>query len=109
MNDYAPGKLTMMTAIQFAIERGCRFMDLLRGDEPYKAHWRAVPKPCHDLRAWKDHPRGRLEWSAWSAYTWAARRLKRILPLRLVHQVLELFQSLKDAWGSLRCKVAGLN
>jgi hypothetical protein len=25
-------------------------MDFLRGDEPYKAHWRAAPQPTFDYR-----------------------------------------------------------
>jgi hypothetical protein len=29
-------------------ERGDLFYDLLRGDEPYKAHWRATPRPSYD-------------------------------------------------------------
>ena len=54
MAEYSPGKLSMMAAIQFAIDQGCEFFDLLRGDEPYKANWRAAPVACHDLRVWQN-------------------------------------------------------
>jgi CelD/BcsL family acetyltransferase involved in cellulose biosynthesis len=40
-----PGQLSMICSIQQALTEGHRSFDLLRGDEPYKAHWRAVPRP----------------------------------------------------------------
>ena len=35
---HQPGRLSNLAAIRRAIERGDRFFDFLRGDEPYKAH-----------------------------------------------------------------------
>ncbi len=40
---HQPGRLSNMAAIRRAIERGDEWFDFLRGDEPYKAHWRAEP------------------------------------------------------------------
>ena len=48
--DCEPGRLLTMAAIQRAIRGGYRIYDFLRGDEPYKAHWRAVARPTVQLR-----------------------------------------------------------
>lgn len=40
-----PGRLAGIAIIRQAIDDGFATYDLLRGDEPYKAHWRAVPLP----------------------------------------------------------------
>jgi CelD/BcsL family acetyltransferase involved in cellulose biosynthesis len=42
--EYQPGHLSHLATIRRAIERGDRAFDFLRGDEPYKSHWRAVPR-----------------------------------------------------------------
>jgi CelD/BcsL family acetyltransferase involved in cellulose biosynthesis len=39
-----PGRLSTILCMQRAIEDGHRHFDFLRGDEPYKAHWRAEPR-----------------------------------------------------------------
>jgi hypothetical protein len=39
-----PGRLAMLATLRRAIEDGYRYFDLLRGDELYKAHWRARPR-----------------------------------------------------------------
>lgn len=85
-----PGKLSMMAAIRFAIERGCRSFDLLGGDEPYKTHWRAEPVARHDLRVWRRSLSGYLEWLLWHAYTMVAGRLKAHLPERLSRRLAKL-------------------
>ena len=103
-DEYSPGKLTMMAAIQFAIANGCRFFDLLGGDEPYKANWRAVPVACHDLRAWQKRGRGPVEWAAWWGYTGAVRRLKPIVPTRLTDLGLKLSRAGKNAFHFLQRK-----
>jgi CelD/BcsL family acetyltransferase involved in cellulose biosynthesis len=102
MGEYSPGILSMMAAIQFAITKGCRSFDLLGGDEPYKAHWRAVPIACHDLRFWQRSLRGYLEWTLWSGYMTAARGLKAVLPEHLLSHFLKLFNRFKEACGSRR-------
>ena len=58
-----PGQLSIIASIQFAIERGCRSYDLLRGDEPYKAHYRATPVACKDIRIWPEGISGRLDYT----------------------------------------------
>ncbi len=46
----AAGRLALIATIRRAIEQGCRAFDFLRGDEPYKAHWRAAPRPTTRIR-----------------------------------------------------------
>ncbi|MCA9269292.1 MAG: GNAT family N-acetyltransferase, partial [Planctomycetales bacterium] len=41
--DEEPGRIANILALRDAIERGQSAFDFLRGDEPYKAHWRAEP------------------------------------------------------------------
>lgn len=48
--DEQPGKVSMISCIQHAISEGHDKFDLLRGDEPYKSHWRAVPTETFDMR-----------------------------------------------------------
>ncbi|MEM8864096.1 MAG: GNAT family N-acetyltransferase [Planctomycetota bacterium] len=48
--DDEPGRLSNIATIKAAIEAGVTTFDFLRGDEPYKAHWRAVPKPTVHLQ-----------------------------------------------------------
>ncbi len=46
--DYAKlkaGWLNTIASLRLAIEQGFRSYDWLRGDEPYKASWRAAPRP----------------------------------------------------------------
>lgn len=97
MDEYSPGKLSMMAAIQFAIAKRCKSFDLLGGDEPYKTHWQASPVACHDLRLWSAGIGGYLEWAIWSGYTLAARRLKRIIPPRLITRGLKFASAVKNA------------
>jgi CelD/BcsL family acetyltransferase involved in cellulose biosynthesis len=95
-DEYAPGKLSMMAAIQFAITRGCQSFDLLRGNEPYKSNWRALPTACHDLRVWQRNIRGYLEWMTWSVYMMTARGLRLALPEHLARQLSKLLHSIKE-------------
>ncbi|QDU56448.1 GNAT family N-acetyltransferase [Aeoliella mucimassa] len=48
--DEQPGRLSLMASIQAAIRSGAVHFDLLRGNEPYKAHWRATARPTYHLR-----------------------------------------------------------
>jgi CelD/BcsL family acetyltransferase involved in cellulose biosynthesis len=102
MDEYAPGNLSLIAAIQFAINRSCKFFDLLSGDDPYKAHWGATPRPCYDLRVWQKQPAGLLAWTLWSGYTQAARRLKPILPPPLINRGLEVYQAMQEAYSNFR-------
>lgn len=42
--DDEPGRITNIATLRRAIEQGHTGFDFLRGDEPYKAHWRAEPR-----------------------------------------------------------------
>jgi CelD/BcsL family acetyltransferase involved in cellulose biosynthesis len=48
--DLQPGRLSCIAALQQAIMEGRTAFDLLRGDEPFKAHWGAVPRPSLHVR-----------------------------------------------------------
>lgn len=67
-----PGNVSLIGTIRFAIERGLKSIDFLRGDEPYKAHWRAEPAPCHELRIWRKSLTGRVAFTASEARRLAA-------------------------------------
>jgi CelD/BcsL family acetyltransferase involved in cellulose biosynthesis len=45
-----PGRLSTILCLRAAIDEGHRQFDFLRGDEPYKAHWRATPRATFDCR-----------------------------------------------------------
>ena len=65
VTEFPPGSLSIMASIQYAIAQGCETFDFSRGDQQYKANWRATPKACHDIRIWPDHVSGRLEHAMW--------------------------------------------
>jgi CelD/BcsL family acetyltransferase involved in cellulose biosynthesis len=48
--DEEPGRLSTILCLRAAVDEGHRRFDFLRGDEPYKAHWRAVPRATCDYR-----------------------------------------------------------
>ena len=62
-----PGQLITMATIQKAIEEGQQGLDFLRGDEPYKAHWRAVPRQTHDYRIVSRRTAAKLRHNLWIA------------------------------------------
>jgi CelD/BcsL family acetyltransferase involved in cellulose biosynthesis len=101
-DECSPGKLTMMAAIRFAIEQGCESFDLLRGNEPYKSNWRAVPSPCYDLRVWPRQCRGYLAWLVWGSYALAVRWLKPVIPEAPINSALVLFRKLKNTARQIR-------
>jgi CelD/BcsL family acetyltransferase involved in cellulose biosynthesis len=78
--DVKPGELANMAAIKNAISRGQMAYDFLRGDEPYKAHWRATPVPMLNVRVIPPRPSARLRHSAWvtakNVKHWIKRRLE---------------------------------
>ncbi len=63
----SPGRLAHMTTVRRAIESGHAAFDFLRGDEPYKAHWRAAPRPSLELRAVPPRAAARLRHGLWLA------------------------------------------
>jgi len=45
-----PGRIITLSVIKQAIVDGYRTFDFLRGNEPYKLHWRATPRATVDIR-----------------------------------------------------------
>jgi CelD/BcsL family acetyltransferase involved in cellulose biosynthesis len=74
-----PGRASMAIAIRDAIESGFRAFDLLRGDEPYKLHWRATPRPTLRARAVATHRSARLRGAVWLAQDHAREWFKQAL------------------------------
>lgn len=56
----SPGRLAYVLCIEQAITEGFRHFDFLRGDEPYKAHWRARPMPQWDYWVFPNRRTARL-------------------------------------------------
>jgi CelD/BcsL family acetyltransferase involved in cellulose biosynthesis len=76
---HQPGRLITLATLQAAIADGRRTFDFLRGDEPYKAHWRARPRPADSLFLVPNSRAARLEHQLWLARDamkhWVKRRL----------------------------------
>jgi hypothetical protein len=60
-----PGHLATIATMKAAIERGDQAFDFMRGDEPYKAHWRAEPRPMLNVRVWPGSATDRLRRGIW--------------------------------------------
>lgn len=71
--EFSPGSLGNLVAIRRAIEQGCHAFDFLRGDEPYKAHWRARTEATVEVRVVAARPAAQLRHRLWRAGS----RLKR--------------------------------
>lgn len=84
--DLEPGRMMLVAALRYALSHGIRGVDLLRGDEPYKGHFRAVPRPARELIIAHRHLSGRLGYHALTGgrrlRTWA-RELRGFLNQRL--------------------------
>jgi CelD/BcsL family acetyltransferase involved in cellulose biosynthesis len=65
--DEEPGRLIMQATLRRAIDEGCRALDFLRGDEPYKAHFRATPRPGLALRVVANRAAARWRHRLWLA------------------------------------------
>lgn len=63
--DCEPGSLAAVATLKLAIENGFEHFDFLRGDEPYKAHWRAESLACIDMRAVSRRWSSELRFAAW--------------------------------------------
>jgi CelD/BcsL family acetyltransferase involved in cellulose biosynthesis len=70
-----PGRLSTILCLCRAIEEGHQRLDFLRGDEPYKAHWRATPRATYDYRVIPNRRlarlRGRVRSAADTLGDWA--------------------------------------
>ncbi len=67
VEDYGPGQVLQTAMLKRAADAGVSRYDFLRGDEPYKAHWRAEPTECITLRVTPRKPMAQLRSSVWSA------------------------------------------
>ena len=62
-----PGWLNWTSSIRKAIEQGYQAFDFMRGDEPYKATWRAEPIPLLEIRIIGRRPTAVLRDQLWHA------------------------------------------
>ncbi len=80
--DERPGWLSFAVSLKSAIEEGYRAYDFLRGDESYKASWRAVARPLVRVRIVGRQKSAVLRYSTWRACAdvrhWARQLLSRV-------------------------------
>jgi CelD/BcsL family acetyltransferase involved in cellulose biosynthesis len=78
--EHEPGRLITVATLRMAIAEGRRAFDFLRGDESYKAHWRALPRLTQDIRVVSLARGARLRHNLWLASdhvkSWIKNRLK---------------------------------
>lgn len=83
----SPGWLHMVHLFQRSIAMGKTHRDYLRGDEPYKKHWRGVPTQLVDLRIVPPHMAARIRHGVWmlgdSLKHWVKKRLRGGAPVAL--------------------------
>lgn len=79
--DDEPGRLSMIRTLQHAITEGHRKFDLLRGDEPYKAHWRATPKETFHVQVVPSRTGAKWRYQAWNSVRGAARWVGQVTHL----------------------------
>jgi hypothetical protein len=76
-----PGRLITLATLESAIGSGYQAFDFCRGDEPYKAHFRAKPRENLTYRIVCDRPSARLRHGVWvagqSARKWMKGGLQR--------------------------------
>ncbi|HEY2147616.1 MAG TPA: GNAT family N-acetyltransferase [Pirellulales bacterium] len=65
--EHEPGNLITVALVKQAIERGDRAVDFLRGDETYKSHFRAEPRPTVRYRIAAPRWRARCRLLGWTA------------------------------------------
>jgi hypothetical protein len=75
-----PGHLITAATVKRAIEQGGLAVDFLRGDEPYKAHFRAAGRPLLALRVVPDRTTSRIRNNLWLAGRSVKRWLNRASP-----------------------------
>lgn len=77
-----PGQLSTICSIKRAIAEGHVQFDFLRGDEPYKAHWRAMPRQVVRLTAVPARLWPRVRHRTWSGARELARAAKELIHTR---------------------------
>lgn len=88
----SPGWMHMVHLFQRSIALGRTHRDYLRGDEPYKKHWRGKPSQLIDLRLVPPHMSARLRHEVWklgdSLKHWIKARMRRE-PIEAAEQIDE--------------------
>lgn len=77
--DHEPGRIITLATLRRAIADGFGEFDFMRGDEPYKAHWRAEPRPQVIWRAVAPRLCARARFTAWQVAREVRARLKQLL------------------------------
>ncbi|HEY1786263.1 MAG TPA: GNAT family N-acetyltransferase, partial [Pirellulales bacterium] len=74
-----PGRLATIATLRQALTEGFSGFDFCRGDEGYKAHWRATARETVDWRIAANRSGARLRQGVWAvrrnALGWVRRRL----------------------------------
>jgi CelD/BcsL family acetyltransferase involved in cellulose biosynthesis len=65
--DQEPGRIMNVAVLKHNIDEGQEVFDFLRGDEPYKAHWRATPRPSLCCRVVPRRAAAQLRHQMWQA------------------------------------------
>jgi CelD/BcsL family acetyltransferase involved in cellulose biosynthesis len=95
--DEEPGRLSTILCLRRAIEEGHRQLDFLRGDEPYKAHWRATPRATYEYRVVPNRRlarlRGRVRSAADTIGDWARHGVQRLRNSQMKHTTNENLSS----------------
>jgi CelD/BcsL family acetyltransferase involved in cellulose biosynthesis len=77
--DEEPGRLATIATMRRGMSDGFDAFDFCRGDEGYKAHWRAVPQETVDWRIAANRSGARIRQGVWTvrrnALGWVRRRL----------------------------------
>jgi CelD/BcsL family acetyltransferase involved in cellulose biosynthesis len=68
-----------MASIRRSIESGYRGYDFMRGDEPYKAHFRATARPSMEIRVIPDRAGPQIRHQLWLTGSRVKRWLKTSL------------------------------
>ena len=76
--DEEPGRLSLIRTIQHAIAEGHTKFDLLRGDEPYKPHWRATAKETVRLQVVPNRKSSQLRHRTWTSLRGAATWVRQV-------------------------------
>ena len=77
--DEEPGRIIGAATIRHALEQGFEAFDFLRGNEPYKAHWRGEPRPMVNFRVVPPGTGARFRQGLWIAGETAKRWAKRLV------------------------------
>lgn len=76
-----PGQLAMILCVKRAIADRHERFELLRGDEPYKAHWRAVPSATADIDIIPPRPLAYWRHLSWRGLRRASRMVRQVTHL----------------------------